>query len=160
MRKSIRAELHLLREMAHDFLRGKTCYFCHRPLVRDLDQTFGDKANSALRVDLTVHHLNENHDDNRPANRAWVHAAGHRAYHAFRTFHRKSMCQARSLAAARCLDLDCRKYHRYRCGKPKRCEACGGTIPPRTPYYYQPRTGRVVCARCHQEKPHVRSIIQ
>jgi len=149
MRKSIRAELHLLREIAHDLLRGKTCYFCHEPLVADVDSRFGNKDNSPLHVELTVHHLNDNHEDNRPANRRWTHAAGHRAYHAQRTFHKRSAAQARRLAGARCMSLDLSQFHRYRCGTAKRCEACGGTIPPRTVYYYS-RKGRTICAGCKQ----------
>jgi hypothetical protein len=89
MRKSVRRELVKLREIAAHFLEGLTCSLCRKPLIPV--ETFdvhepGSGAGVPLTglVDITEHHKNGNHDDNRKKNREYVHRECHRRHHANR----------------------------------------------------------------------------
>jgi hypothetical protein len=67
MNKATAQELKLLREIAHYFLDGETCHFCGKPLIEDLDKTFGDKTNRPIRAQLTVHHADKDPTPITPA---------------------------------------------------------------------------------------------
>lgn len=53
------------------------CYFCRKPMDW---RVFFPKLNVG-KEDWTPHHLNENHEDNRPENVELSHRSCHRAWH-------------------------------------------------------------------------------
>lgn len=60
-----------LKDLSRHFLEKykPKCYFCHQPLLpKDLPDN------------ITEHHINGNHNDNRPANKALCHETCHRKY--------------------------------------------------------------------------------
>lgn len=83
MRKSTRQELRKLREVLRYALRKKNCYFCHKPLIDTKSYAKdGDGQGSPVR-NITVHHKNGNHDDDREKNKALCHDKPcHRSHHA------------------------------------------------------------------------------
>lgn len=68
MRNSTKAEIRMLREVAHFLLPLLYCEFCGKPLLdpKLADKVFGEKAHTPLKkLKLTVHHRNGKHRDNR-----------------------------------------------------------------------------------------------
>jgi hypothetical protein len=89
MRKSIRSELRMLREMLWHFGLVTKCHFCHKPLLEFYNEItgatepeFGERSCPPVKTTLTIHHKNENHKDNRKKNRKPAHSACHKRYHA------------------------------------------------------------------------------
>jgi hypothetical protein len=84
MRKSSRRELNKLRELLWFFVRGKTCYFCKQALAPDQKRiTDGDgTAEPFTALDITLHHLNGDHDDKAKSNERLSHFSCHKAHHA------------------------------------------------------------------------------
>lgn len=67
-----------LKALARDTFIRQRCYFCKRALIQM--QTHG-KTSWWIRAEITVHHINGDHDDDRPKNHALAHAACHRRHH-------------------------------------------------------------------------------
>lgn len=86
MSNRIRQELGKLRELAWHFLEGEKCFFCHKPLLNAEDRAtvvcFGNATAPPMDLDITTHHKNGDHDDNRKANRKLAHATCHKQHHA------------------------------------------------------------------------------
>lgn len=90
MRASTQFELRMLREFVHMHLQGKICFFCGLALI-DASETFGHRNHPPIKVALTVHHADENHENNAPGNRKDCHQHCHKSYHAKRILHGKSV---------------------------------------------------------------------
>lgn len=89
MSRMIRRELGKSRELLWQLLEGKKCCFCKKPLLPDgipAYVKFGNGSAPPLPLDITTHHRNGNHDDNRPSNRKLAHECCHKSYHAVLTF--------------------------------------------------------------------------
>jgi hypothetical protein len=69
-----------LKALVMDLLQGKVCFFCHEP--------FDDP------LQVTEHHINGDHFDNRPENKSPAHEKCHRSYHAKIILHRKGKKRA------------------------------------------------------------------
>lgn len=86
MRKSTRQELRKLREVVRFALHGKSCYFCHKPLIREESYAKdGDGQGSPVRNGHglpTIHHRDGNHDNDVESNKALAHDSCHRRFHA------------------------------------------------------------------------------
>jgi hypothetical protein len=94
VRKSTAAELKQNREMLHHFCDGVDCWFCQLSLLENNSETFGHRDHQPITTKLTIHHVNENHEDNRKSNRVPCHQSCHKSYHAKRILHGKSMRRA------------------------------------------------------------------
>lgn len=95
MRSSTKSELQQLRELVW-FMFGATpadqathlagwkfCCFCRGPLLsRPLTMTFGHRHHPPVNADITLHHKNENREDNDPSNLDLCHDSCHRSHHA------------------------------------------------------------------------------
>lgn len=82
MRKSTRQELRMLRGIVRSVLEDVKCPFCREPLLADDNHyTHGAGEGSPLDVELTEHHKNGKHHDNRKKNRVWTHRSCHKSYH-------------------------------------------------------------------------------
>jgi hypothetical protein len=89
MSKAIRKELGKGRELLWHLLEGKNCYFCKEPLLEDGVPSyvkFGNGSAPPLDLEITIHHVNESHNDNRPENRKLAHTSCHRSHHAILIF--------------------------------------------------------------------------
>lgn len=85
MAARIRRELGKSRELLWLLLADKVCFFCHKPILADgiPDYVkFGNATAPPLDLDVTWHHKNENHSDNRPRNLALSHESCHKSHHA------------------------------------------------------------------------------
>ena len=72
----------MLRGIVRSVLEHRRCCFCREPLLTDDNfYTHGAGEGSPIEVALTEHHINGDHDDNRPSNRTWAHRRCHKAYH-------------------------------------------------------------------------------
>lgn len=69
-----------LKQLVMDLVADKVCFFCHKPFTDPLQ--------------ITTHHINEDHEDNRPENLASAHENCHRSYHAKRILHKKDKKRA------------------------------------------------------------------
>lgn len=83
-------ELRMLREIANHVLTGghvrrkngvAVCYFCVNPLLDAVSTTFGHHNHRKVRAQITVHHRDDNHDNNKPGNRTLAHRPCHKSYH-------------------------------------------------------------------------------
>ncbi len=89
MSKEIRRELGKARELLWHLLEGKRCYFCKEFLLEEGVPSyvkFGNGAAPPLDLEYTIHHEDENHKNNRPANRKLAHTSCHRSHHAMLIF--------------------------------------------------------------------------
>jgi hypothetical protein len=88
MSNRIRQELGKLRELAWHFLEGEKCFFCRKDLLGIEDMVngasvrFGNATAPPMDLDITIHHRNGNHEDNRKRNRKLAHATCHKQHHA------------------------------------------------------------------------------
>jgi len=82
MSKAIRRELGKSRELLWHFLESEKCFFCGKPLLYDAKVDFGNATCPPIPVDITIHHKNNNHSDNRPVNRTLAHETCHKSHHA------------------------------------------------------------------------------
>ena len=94
MRLSSRRELYKLRELVHFLLAGAgatvrqigsgklLCFFCLKELddYADFDQ-HGNAVGPKFLAKITVHHRNDDHEDNRMDNKALCHTSCHKSYH-------------------------------------------------------------------------------
>jgi hypothetical protein len=75
-------ELRKLRELVRCALAGKTCFFCHLPLLENVDDGWqGSGSAPPISERLTIHHKNGNHEDNRDENHALAHRTCHKIHH-------------------------------------------------------------------------------
>jgi hypothetical protein len=84
MRKSTRRELAKLRELYRFLVRGRRCYFCKRALletekvIRD-----GDGYGAPVKAtDVTIHHLDGDHENKARRNEDLAHVKCHKRHHA------------------------------------------------------------------------------
>jgi hypothetical protein len=89
MRSDTKSELQMLREVAWFFLHDKVCYFCQCYLIDSPKRmgvlveglTFGHRHHQRFPQDITLHHIDENRDNNKRENLAWCHDSCHRSHH-------------------------------------------------------------------------------
>src|SRR6266446_9742157 len=88
MSARIRTELNKQRELLWHFLEGEKCCFCHKSILsvddflRSDGIQFGNATAPPMDLDITIHHANGNHDDNRKQNRKLSHGTCHKKHHA------------------------------------------------------------------------------
>lgn len=77
------AELQMLREFFLLYAPRETCYFCGDPLiVRDSKRTFGHRRHTKIwELNFTVHHDDENRENNTDSNLKGCHSTCHRRFH-------------------------------------------------------------------------------
>lgn len=87
-----RRELSKLRELVHFLLAGAgashrslqgdyVCCFCLEPM-HDADFVrHGNAVGPKFTEKLSIHHVNEDHDDNRMSNKALAHTSCHKGHH-------------------------------------------------------------------------------
>lgn len=112
MSKLIRKELGKLREVVWYFLSAKKpsnrCFFCKGILLTDEQKEmlvegwvrFGNAAAPPLDLGITMHHLNGDHDDNRPKNVSPSHDTCHKRHHANLVFARINGVKPKVMAPA------------------------------------------------------------
>jgi hypothetical protein len=77
-----KAELQQAREILRFLLRGHLCFFCREHLIFVSNrESFGHRRHSAIVEKLTIHHINEDREDNRRENLVLCHSSCHRSYH-------------------------------------------------------------------------------
>jgi hypothetical protein len=89
MRSDTKSELQMLREVAWFCLHDKKCYFCQCYLIDSPKRigvlveglTFGHRHHQRFPQDITLHHIDENRENNKPENLAWCHDSCHRSHH-------------------------------------------------------------------------------
>jgi len=89
MRSDTKSELQMLREVAWFFLHNRVCYFCQCYLIDSPKRmgvlveglTFGHRHHQRFPQDITLHHIDENRENNKPENLAWCHDSCHRSHH-------------------------------------------------------------------------------
>lgn len=86
-------ELQMLRELVWNLLGigdgiqncpdAPRCFVCGRHLLRaeGINRTFGHRRHTQVKTKLTVHHIDENRDNNALYNTVIVHRACHKKYH-------------------------------------------------------------------------------
>lgn len=89
MNSSTKSELQMLRELTRHYTEGQVCYFCHRPLLPVEELTFGHRRHSPVTTRLTIHHQDENRENNTRANRKVCHTSCHKSFHMRRVHERK-----------------------------------------------------------------------
>ena len=94
MSKTIRKELGKARELLWWFLStpkpSNRCFFCKGILLTDEQKEtliegfvrFGNAAAPPLLLEITLHHLDGNHDNNKPVNLTPAHESCHKKFHA------------------------------------------------------------------------------
>ena len=92
MSNATRRQQGKMRELLWHFLEGQTCFFCGKPLLsaEDVERfheiRFGNASAPPMDLNITIHHRNENHDDNRKQNRTLGHESCHKTHHAKKVF--------------------------------------------------------------------------
>jgi hypothetical protein len=83
MRNSTCNELRKLRELMRFTLRGKCCFFCKEELFEEDNRSYrdGDGRGAPIACQITVHHIDLNHDNDRRENKRLCHTSCHKAYH-------------------------------------------------------------------------------
>jgi hypothetical protein len=87
MSARVRRELAKLREMIDYFAEGKRCYFCRKLLIARSNAYGHGDGNASPIANLTIHHIDENHKNNAPENKAPCHESCHKKFHARRILH-------------------------------------------------------------------------
>jgi hypothetical protein len=82
MQSATKSELQMLRELVRYYAQGRVCYFCKRVLIDNCDVTFGHRHHSPVVDRITLHHLDEDRENNRKENLIDCHTACHRSHHA------------------------------------------------------------------------------
>lgn len=77
-------ELRMLRELAHYYLPLHTCMLCNQALMPSelATEKLGHSTPTPVKVQTTIHHVDGNHENNAPSNRAVVHRVCHKRHHA------------------------------------------------------------------------------
>lgn len=96
MTATSRKEMNKLREVVHFLLTctlennavvtpGGTrivCYFCRKNLMEDEEwNKHGNSTGPKLAAKITIHHIDDNHDNNVDENKALCHRSCHKGYH-------------------------------------------------------------------------------
>lgn len=82
MRSSTKSELQALRELGHFVLQQSRCFFCGFTIeARDLSTTFGHRRHGPILSKFTLHHLDENRENNELENLVLCHRLCHIAHH-------------------------------------------------------------------------------
>jgi hypothetical protein len=94
MRRSTKRELAKLREIVRFVLRDQCCVFCHKPLLENCGdvQTDGDGRGRPVNADLTIHHADGDHENQKRSNKRLAHQKCHKSHHAkiaWKAFHKK-----------------------------------------------------------------------
>lgn len=79
MRRSTGRELRTLRIVAFHFLTKTECMLCHTPLLTDAKET-GGRVGHPIDPEYTEHHIDGNHENHSPENRAIVHRNCHKIF--------------------------------------------------------------------------------
>lgn len=83
MSPRVRREREKGQELLWHFLLGQRCYFCKKLLVPNAKIKFGNAAAPGIDIlEITIHHENGNHSDNRDSNRKLAHQSCHKSHHA------------------------------------------------------------------------------
>jgi hypothetical protein len=82
MSNRIRREVGKQRELLWHFLEAEKCFFCKQLLVPPTRVRFGNATAPPMDLDVTIHHKNGNHNDNRKLNRSMAHEKCHKSHHA------------------------------------------------------------------------------
>lgn len=105
MSLNTRREITKMRELLWVLLPSKKCFFCKRLLMSDSDLEIslpglrlGNATAPPMDLDITIHHVDEDHENNAPSNWALAHESCHRSHHAKKTFklHRASVAGRRA----------------------------------------------------------------
>jgi hypothetical protein len=77
------AELQMLREFYLLYAARELCFFCHKPIYASHnDVTFGHRRHTKVwELNFTVHHDDENRENNADSNLKGCHSTCHRRYH-------------------------------------------------------------------------------
>ena len=76
------AELAMLREFYLLYAPRELCHFCGRPLAVRRNTTFGHRRHTKVwELDFTVHHEDENRENNADLNLKGAHSTCHRRFH-------------------------------------------------------------------------------
>lgn len=77
------AELQMLREFFLFYAPTNLCYFCHKPLATVGEEiTFGHRRHPKVwYLNFTVHHEDENRENNTRGNLKGCHSTCHRRFH-------------------------------------------------------------------------------
>lgn len=105
-----------MRELLRFLLIGVKCWFCRDVLLSEPSQPvqFGNGTAEPLEVNITQHHLDENHDNNTPENIVLSHQSCHKRHHALLVFRRlRGLC-------ARCGKAET--------GKREFCDSCKNVV--------------------------------
>jgi hypothetical protein len=91
MQAKVRNELRMLRELTQHFATGghclhdkdghAICWFCKTRLFKQASETFGHHMHLSIRDQITVHHIDENHQNNFRTNRTLSHRSCHKSHH-------------------------------------------------------------------------------
>ena len=76
-------EKQMLREFFLHIGSYLCCYFCKKPLLWPFPRpdTFGHRRHNRVRALVTLHHLDENRENNADSNLAWCHSDCHKKHH-------------------------------------------------------------------------------
>jgi hypothetical protein len=80
MRSSTKSELQMLREICHFLLPQYQCYFCQLSLIMRSEEKFGHRSHGPILARLSVHHIDENRDNNSFDNLVLAHRRCHKAW--------------------------------------------------------------------------------
>lgn len=77
------AEKQMLREFFLHVGSYLCCYFCKKPLLYPFErpETFGHRRHGKVRSEITLHHIDEDRENNKDSNLAWSHRDCHRRFH-------------------------------------------------------------------------------
>ena len=82
------AEKQMLREIVWFLGPQVQCYFCDRVLfTRPPGMSFGHRRHRKIVAKLTIHHKNENREDNTEGNLVLAHTRCHKEFHRIQAEH-------------------------------------------------------------------------
>lgn len=84
MRSATRSELNKLRELMRFMLREEHCFFCKKLIFNDGDQgqCDGDGRGKPIATQITIHHVDGNHSNQKRSNKRLAHTSCHKKFHA------------------------------------------------------------------------------
>lgn len=84
MRRSFLSEVRMLREIAWFFLRHRKCAICKQRFIPEDEAVlikFGHRKHPPIKIRVTVHHDDEDRENNTDKNLKWVHRSCHKGHH-------------------------------------------------------------------------------